>query len=120
MSTFFSSDGCVPGWWQTWQIFGKYIREIADFGDVFDFLNFLLCVYMNIRNMEQSTAVCVETIVKLKKDVQYYRRRLAKEFDQNRRLHGALIKIRENTEKGYLAALSGKSASTTQAWGSST
>ena len=75
---------------------------------------------MNIRNMQRSTAVCVETIVKLEKDVQYYRRRLAEEFEQNRRIHGALIKIRESTEKEYLSALLGKSSSTTQAWGSST
>lgn len=74
----------------------------------------------NMRDMQRSTAKCMETIARLEKDNKYYKARLAEEFELNRKLHGALIRIQDNTETECLAALSGRSAPTAQAWGSST
>ena len=70
---------------------------------------------MNTKNMRN-----MQTIAKLEKDVEYYKEKLSEEFALNMKLSEGLIKIWDSTDKELLKAMSGRSAPTTQAWGSST
>jgi hypothetical protein len=53
----------------------------------------------NMRDMQASTAMCMETIAMLEREIKLCRVELAKQYEINTKMTGALRSIRDNTEK---------------------